>query len=99
MITWELGSLHGFSVVQNITPGFEKSDSLEVKTEKHLQVSFDFPSEVVQNGVIQLVLHLQNQSDLELSAEVFPKLTDDFMWVGKSRVICSLPPQVRTVYP
>ena len=57
-------------------------------------MSFDFPSEVVQNGVIQLVLHLQNQSDLELSAEVFPKLTDDFMWVGKSRVICSLPPQV-----
>lgn len=90
MVTWELGEIMGFTVLQNIRPGASKNQSSTTQKLRNLIISFDYPHEVILNQTAQLVLHLQNENDIDLNAEVSPKPSEEFVWVGKSKIICTV---------
>lgn len=57
-------------------------------------VTFDFPKQVAVGKTIQLVLHLKNQGTATIDVDLSLLKHLDFLWVGKTKHLCSIEPEV-----
>ena len=57
-------------------------------------VTFDFPKQCQVNTSTQLNLHIKNQNNSVIEIEINLQRNYDFMWVGKTKSLCEIMPDV-----
>lgn len=94
IILWQFEKIRGFTTLTKLNPCSDPNFDSKKSEVLPPIVTFDFPKSVAQNNTIQLNLHVKNQGDSEIQIEVQLKKNLDFMWVGKTKLLYTIQPDV-----